>query len=114
MSAPKETARPAITFIHVAPCRKCGSTDRYESNGKCAPCARAEARRLYSANPEPAKEKSCRWREANPERAREIDRRRHRKKAAARNLHQALCIIGQLTEELNEILNDDKRRDNAE
>lgn len=72
----------------VKPCVKCGAQERHLSNGNCVPCAREGTRRWREANPEKAREAdrrrrkreraregTQRWREENPERAREARRR---------------------------------------
>lgn len=53
----------------VKPCIRCGAVDRYKS-GRCRPCAIK-----FAIN----------WNERNPEKVKEIDRKRHRKNAQKRN-----------------------------
>lgn len=86
------------------PCRKCGSTARYNGNGRCIPCNREGSRRWTQANPEYIRrwmqanpERVCyyrqtnlentrQWKRANPERTKEHNRHRRARKAKVPSL----------------------------
>lgn len=61
---------PAETTATVAPCRRCGARERYGSNGRCVPCARARGReRTHAATEEQRearREYARAWKAANP------------------------------------------------
>jgi hypothetical protein len=49
----------------MRPCVKCGATDRYETSGKCRPCAQARAKRYQEENKDLVRERNLAYSRAN-------------------------------------------------
>ncbi len=65
------------------PCVKCGANE-WNTGGDCVPCTKARRRQHYENNTELMKEKSRRWRAANPEK-----KKANRKREYANNREKA-------------------------
>jgi hypothetical protein len=58
------------------PCIRCGATERYPGNKRCAPCSRASAKKWNHEHAEQHRGTARQWKQENAERVREHDRKR--------------------------------------
>lgn len=77
-------AEGSMKFFTGEPCVQGHLSVRYTAIGRCVECYKGYMKRAYEADKQKVKDAAVRWREANPERFREQQKRYHDKKRSER------------------------------